>query len=218
MSVFDVFAVFDRPIGSVLPTAKPFVGKEKSLSYAQVVAPQQGIPVAPQAKRPGSLLAMMVTAALSALTGLVGSGIVFLGGRELADENVLTVGVEHPDVLGLPAGLEIEDLKSLAGPLWDAMIDERADSMAARAAMVVFCGVLLLVFALLARKGATWARVLVGIFAVVAWVPHFLILSDYEPNDVTVLSLVSGLLGLVALALCWLPATNRYAKGARAPR
>ncbi|MGW0734034.1 hypothetical protein [Streptomyces sp. NPDC002851] len=176
------------------------------------------VPAPPTAKRPGTLVAFLVVSLVSALSAVIGAVIVLAGGKELADDNIRDVIDENPDVVGLPSGTTAADIKDLSGPIWDELVSERAGSLAARAWIAVFMAVVLLVFALCARAAAAvWARVLVTICTVLSLFPHILIMGDYEPDSVVLLSLVSLLTALVVIVLCWLPPINRYARERKAP-
>ncbi|MEV5981549.1 hypothetical protein [Streptomyces sp. NPDC052114] len=165
------------------------------------------------ARRPGTLAALFWTTVVSAASAVVGAVLVFAGGEDMAEENINDVIAEHPDVVGLPSGTTAADLKALTGPMWDELVSDRAGTLAARAGFAVFTAVCLLIFALVARRGAAvWSRVLITVSAVVALFPHFLVLGDYEPDSVVVLSLVSLLTALAAIVLCWLPPVNRWAR------
>ncbi|WP_051855706.1 hypothetical protein [Streptomyces sp. NRRL B-1347] len=151
------------------------------------------------------------------MSAVIGAVVVFAGGDGLAEENILDVVDDHPDVVGLPSNTSAADIKSLSGPLWDELVSERAGTLAARAGFALFTAVAVLVFTLCARKkAATWTRVLLTISGVIALFPHFLILGDYEPDSVMAFSFVT-LLATVALIVCaWLPGTNRYARERKA--
>ncbi|QEU97760.1 hypothetical protein CP970_34905 [Streptomyces kanamyceticus] len=149
----------------------------------------------------------------SAATAAVGAVLVFAGGEDLAEENINDVIADHPDVVGLPSGTTPADIKALSGPIWDELVSDRAGTLTARAGFALFTAVCLLVLGLVARRGAaTWSRVLLTVAGVVALFPHILILGDYEPDSVTMLSLAALLTAVVAVVLCWLPPVNRYAK------
>ncbi|MFG2498872.1 hypothetical protein ACGFSB_11775 [Streptomyces sp. NPDC048441] len=169
------------------------------------------------ARRPGTLAALVWTSVLSSVAAIVGAVLVFAGGDGMAEDNINDVIQDHPDVVGLPSGTSAADLKALSGPMWDEMISDRAGTLSARAGFAIFTALCLLIFALAARKSAAvWARVLITISAVVALFPHFLILSDYEPDSVFVLSLVSLFTAIAAIVLCWLPPVNRFARERKA--
>jgi hypothetical protein len=170
-------------------------------------------PSAQRVKRPGSVLALLVTTVGSALFALVGAVIVFTGGSGLADSNVKDVIAKHPDVVGLPPGMGPEDVKSLAGPLWQGLVDDRAGTLSARAGFAVFVAACMLLFAFFARKkAATWSRVMITVSGLVGLIPYFLIVTDYEPASVTAVTWAALVCGVVAVVLCWLPGVRRYAE------
>ncbi|GAA3086481.1 hypothetical protein ACFQ0X_34620 [Streptomyces rectiviolaceus] len=169
------------------------------------------------ARRPGALTALVWTSVLSAVAALVGAVLVFAGGDDMAEDNINDVIQDHPDVVGLPSGTSAADIKALSGPIWDELISDRAGTLAARAGFAAFTALCLLIFALAARRGAAvWARVLITVSAVVALFPHFLILGDYEPDSVFILSFVSLFTAIAAIVLCWLPPVNRFARERKA--
>lgn len=187
------------------------------MSHSQVAPPHSGSEATGRAvKRPGTLTALTAVSVLSALAAFLGAVLVFVGGKGLADQNIKDVIHDHPDVVGLPSGTTAADIKAMSGPLWEEMISERQGSLVARAVMALVLGVCLLIFGLCARKGATWARVLITISAVLALLPHFLIFGDYEPASVTAASVIALLTAVVAIVFCWLPANGRYAKQLKA--
>ncbi|MFI9719892.1 hypothetical protein ACIHFE_09590 [Streptomyces sp. NPDC052396] len=173
---------------------------------------------APPSKRPAPLLCLLLAAVLSALAGVVGSVIVYNGGKDLANSNVKDVINEHPAELGVPSNLSASSLKQFSGPMWDSLIDDRYDTLTARAGFAVFTAVLLLVSVLFARNAAVWARVLLTLSAIVALITHSLVVRDYEPASVTGLSWISIVSALAVLVLCWLPANNRFARARKAAR
>ncbi|MFE6777664.1 hypothetical protein [Streptomyces sp. NPDC057702] len=187
------------------------------MSHSQV-APPLGDPRRPpvSARRPALLLALLLTSALAALSGLFGSVLVFTGGKDMAETNVKDVIDEHPDTLGLGSDFSSADFKSLTGPLWEELISDRQDTLVARAGMVAFFAACALLVTLLARKAATWSRVLITITALVSVIPHFLIVGDYEPDSVTTLSFIAIVASFAAVILCWLPPVGRYGRAVKA--
>ncbi|MFG2136898.1 hypothetical protein [Streptomyces sp. NPDC048650] len=185
------------------------------MSHHQVAPPQSGsVPTGQAVERPGTLTAMPAISVLSAVSAFVGAILVFAGGKDLAVQNLKDALAEHPDLAGLPAGGSA-DIKGLPGPLWESLVDARYDSLVARAVFALVLGVCVLVFGLCARSGATWARVLLTISAVVALLPHVLIAGDYEPTSVMLTSLLAMATALAAIVVGWLPPNGRYAKQLR---
>ncbi|WP_211225491.1 hypothetical protein [Amycolatopsis nigrescens] len=190
------------------------------MSYSHAVPGQAAppIPLAAPPKRPGVLIALLVAAIGSAVAAVAGAVMVFTGGRELAATNLTEALDKLGPSMGMPDGFSAQDIAELSGSIWDTLVDERLSTLTARGGFALFFAAWLLIFGLCALKGATWARVLITIGAVLSVVPHFLILADYEPNSVVVTSLAALLLGLVAVVLCWLPPINRYQRALKAPR
>ncbi|MGA4842943.1 hypothetical protein [Streptomyces sp. G45] len=193
------------------------------MSHYQVApappGPRRAVRAARAPRRPGSLTALVWTSVISVVSAVIGALFVFVGGEDLADDNIRDVVGDHPDVVGLPSHTSAADLKSLSGPLWDELVSDRAGTLAARGGFAIFTAVALLAFTLCVhRKAAVWARVCVTISGFVALFPHILILGDYEPESVMALSLVALLGALAAIVCCWLPGTRRYARDSRASR
>ncbi|GGS01668.1 hypothetical protein GCM10010252_45380 [Streptomyces aureoverticillatus] len=185
---------------------------------APPVGPRSAARAARAVRRPGSLTALVWTSVISVVSAVIGAVLVFAGGNDMADENIRDVIDDHPDVVGLPSNTTAADIKSLSGPIWDELVSDRAGTLSARAGFAIFTAVCVLIFTLCVRKNAaTWARVLITISGVVALFPHILILGDYEPETVMAFSFVALLATLVAIVLCWLPPTNRYARERKAP-
>ncbi|WP_326806603.1 MULTISPECIES: hypothetical protein [unclassified Streptomyces] len=194
------------------------------MSYPQTAPPQggthPGVPgtrrAAAPPRRPGLVVAMLVTAVLAALSGAIGSMLVFVGGKDLADENVRKAVDNDPSAVGLPSGTTAADIEKLSGTMWDDVVTEWQGTMSARATIALVFAVALLLFALLARNGAVWARVMITIVALLAAAfPHALILRDAAPSGLYMTSIAAILLGLLALVMCWLPPVGRYKKALR---
>jgi len=164
------------------------------------------------------VLALLLAAIGSAISALIGAILVFSGGNGLAETNVNDVIKQHPDALGLPAGTTADDIKQMAGPLWQEMIDDRAGTLSVRAGFAAFVAVCMLLSALFARKGAGWARVLITVWGLVGLIPHLLVATDYEPASVTALSWIALVGGVAAVVLCWMPGVRRFGKDAKAAK
>ncbi|MEO3750335.1 hypothetical protein [Streptomyces sp. B6B3] len=160
----------------------------------------------PPRKRPGALLALLATGLLTVLASVIGSVVVFTGGEDLAKSNL-------EEILGVETLGEVDAFTQI-------LVDEHRDTLLARAGLVLFCAALLLLWTLLAHRGATWARVLTTIFAAFALLSHLMHLGGDEPSpgSVTLFSYVA-IVGCVAVIVCcWLPATNAYARARKAAK
>ncbi|MEU3960798.1 hypothetical protein AB0F42_13380 [Streptomyces buecherae] len=123
---------------------------------------------------------------------------------------------EQPDVLGLPSGFTAADFKSLTGPMGEELVSDRQDTLVARAGMVAFFAGCALIATLLARKAATWSRVLITVAAIASVIVHLLILGDYEPDSVAMLSRIAVFASVAAVVLCWLPPVMRVGRAMKA--
>jgi hypothetical protein len=195
--------------------------KEKqAVTYSQTAPPQAGAPIA--LKKPGTLLALVVISAISALSGLVSSIFALAGGRDLAERYATDVITNNPEELGVnelldvtggeSAGDAIATLKEM--DLWDTIVATGQAELIFKSVWLLACVVPLLLFALFAINGATWSRILITIFAVFSLLPQ-LIMGLSDSAELQLLQIM-GFIGLgtaiVAIVLSWLPANNRYAK------
>jgi hypothetical protein len=181
-------------------------------------APSIVAPAATPMRKPLGLKLFTAASAISFLGGLGSAVIVFAGGRTLAGDNVSEVIKNDPQSVGLPAGTDPTGLQTTLGSLWNQVVDSRYDTLSARASGAVFVAVVVLVVALLARKGALWARVLGFLFAFGTLILHALIVSDQSPTSVTAFSLLALAGALVCLVAAWLPGINQYAKDLKVQR
>ncbi|MBO8202573.1 hypothetical protein JW613_30450 [Streptomyces smyrnaeus] len=188
------------------PQTAPHIGMPSGL-------PGTGYPAAEPVKRPGLVVAMLAVTVLSALSGALSALLVYVGGKDLADENVRNAVDSDPAAVGLPSGTTAADVKQLTGTAWDGIVTDWQSTMSARATIALVFSVAVLLFALFARTGAVWARVLLSVVAVLAAVfPHMLVLRDAAPAGLYATSLGAIVLGLLAVVLCWLPPVGRYKK------
>jgi hypothetical protein len=166
--------------------------------------------------RPGLVVVMLAVTVLSALSGILSSLMVYLGGKELADENVRKAVDSDPAAVGLPDGTKASDIKQMTGTMWDDIVTDWQGTMSARATIALVFAVMVLLFALFARKGALWARVLLTILIPLsAAFPHALVIRDAAPTGLYAASVGAMVLGLLAVVLCWLPPVGRYRKALR---
>ncbi|MEW2454068.1 hypothetical protein [Streptomyces albus] len=173
-----------------------------------------GPPEAPGAptRRPVPLVAMLCAAVLSALSSALGALMVYLGGKDLADENVRKAVASDPSAVGLPSGTRPADIARMAGTAWDSVVTDWQGTMSARALLAAALAVALLLCALSARSGNRWARLALTLVALTAAaVPHVFILRDAAPVILHATSLCAAVLAVAAVVLCWLPSVGRYA-------
>lgn len=162
-------------------------------------------PMPTAARRPGTLTAAIVVVVMAALAAIVNGIMIATGGSDLI-KDILTDA-------GLPADmLTDENLESAAVIAGYSSLEEFESTFAMRGYLVLAAGVALIVFGLLMRKAATWARALVTVSALLALAFSGMIIADETTSTMALLAMVTILFGLIAIILTWLPANGRYAK------
>ncbi|MFJ9780758.1 hypothetical protein ACIRSS_14310 [Amycolatopsis sp. NPDC101161] len=157
--------------------------------------------------RPGALLALAGVAVLSALAAIVDGVLYFVGGRDLAlDVSARTIA----SITGTSA----DSVKADGGALLQAAADEVRSTLQVRGGLAVFFGVVLLVWGLLALRGAAWVRVLLTLAALANAGVALRLATDIEGGTAAIRAVawLVVVTGLAAAVLSWLPAVNRYAK------
>lgn len=167
--------------------------------------------VAAPVSRPGTLLAAVGVAVVSALAAVVEGVLFFAGGRDLATDVAA-------NAIAMITGGTAESVKADGGSLLAASADEVQNTLQARGIVAVVFGVLLLIVALLVLGGSTWSRVLVTIAGLLNAGVALRIATDIEGGTGAIrgsawLAVATGILVVV---LAWLPANNRYAKARKA--
>ncbi|MGP4020076.1 hypothetical protein [Saccharopolyspora sp. 5N708] len=186
------------------PTAPPMSGTPKSAL-----------------KRPATLMALLVIAGISALSGLIGAIYALAGGRGLAESYATAVINSNPEELGVDELLAvtggsgtddvIATLKEF--DMWDTLISTAHAELILKSILLLVFIVPVLLFTLLAINGATWARVLITIFAVFSLIGH-LVAATSGPGlaMLQIMGFVGLATAIISIVLCWLPANGRYAK------
>jgi hypothetical protein len=167
----------------------------------------------PAVRRPGTIMAALIATLVSVVAGVAAAVTVFSGGT-----NMVKSLLDDPDVqarLGLSDDL-IQTAKQLGDDLFQQVLDQAYSTLAARATFAVVLAGLLLVFALLARGGALWARIVITVLGVVAISLQLLVVTDVATSAMKLLGLLVVASTLVAVVLWWLPANGRYAKARKA--
>ncbi len=165
-------------------------------------------PVTPErsaARRPGTLTAAIVVTVLTAVASIVNGIMIATGGSDLI-KDILTDA-------GLPADMVsdamLESAVQIAGY---TSLDDFESTFAMRGYLALGAGVALLLFALLMRKAATWARALVTVAALLAAAFAGIIIADDTTTTMAMLSMVTILGAVLSIIFTWLPANGRYAK------
>ncbi len=164
-------------------------------------------PTRAAAGRPGTLTAAMVVTVLTAIASIVNGILIATGGSDLIKDILVDSGV--------PAGaLSDENLESAVVLAGYASLDDFESTFAVRGYLAVAAGVALVLFALLARRAATWARTLLTVSALLAMAFAGIIVADETTTTMAMLSMATIAGAVLAIVLTWLPANGRYAKAA----
>jgi hypothetical protein len=158
-------------------------------------------------RRPGTLTAAVVVTVLTAIASIVNGILIATGGSDLIKDILVDSG--------LPAeALSDENLETAVTIAGYASLDDFESTFAMRGYLALGAGILLVVFALLARKAARWARALLTVAALLTLAFAGVIVADETTTTMAMLSLVTILGAVLSIIFVWLPANGRYAKAA----
>jgi hypothetical protein len=159
------------------------------------------------ARRPGTLTTAIVIAVLTAIASVVNGLLIATGGSDLIKDILADAG--------LPAeALTDANLESAVRIAGYTSLDDFESTFAMRGYLALAAGVLLVLFALLMRRAATWARAMVTVSALLALAFGGVIVADETTTTMAMLALVTVLGAVLTLIFTWLPANGRYAKAA----
>jgi hypothetical protein len=159
------------------------------------------------ARRPGTLTTAIVIAVLTAIASVVNGLLIATGGSDLIKDILADSG--------LPAeALTDANLESAVRIAGYTSLDDFESTFAMRGYLALAAGVLLVLFALLMRRAATWARAMVTVSALLALAFGGVIVADETTTTMAMLALVTVLGAVLTLIFTWLPANGRYAKAA----
>jgi hypothetical protein len=169
--------------------------------------PQSPPVAAASVSRPGVLLGLVGVAVVSALALIIDGIMFFAGGRDLA----LDAAAE---TIASITGASVESVKADGGALLGAALDEVQGTLQVRGGVAVFFGAVLLLWGLLALRGAVWVRVLLTLAALTGAGVAVRIATDIEGSTAAIRGVAwfAVVTGLVVVVLSWMPAINRYAK------
>jgi len=169
--------------------------------------PQSPPVAAASVSRPGVLLGLVGVAVVSALALIIDGIMFFAGGRDLA----LDAAAE---TIASITGASAESVKADGGALLGAALDEVQGTLQVRGGVAVFFGAVLLLWGLLALRGAVWVRVLLTLAALTGAGVAVRIATDIEGSTAAIRGVAwfAVVTGLVVVVLSWMPAINRYAK------
>lgn len=165
-------------------------------------APVRGVvPAGPPAARPASLRLAWYATLIAVLVAAVGAVVVFATGRDF---------VEHAGSAYLT--------ENAAGAFDHAdAVDTAYGLLANRAVLDLVAIGLVLLFAVFARNGATWARVLVTVVLLLGDTTRLATIGT-GPVGFTVTTALLVVLSLAVPVLLFLPSSGRYAKARKANR
>jgi hypothetical protein len=165
-------------------------------------------PIAPatSVRRPGLLTAAIGIVVVTALAAIANGVIIAMGGKELIKELLENAGLGDVSDANLDFAAQLAGYESLDGFV---------SSFTTRGYLVAGAGALLLLFGILMRKAATFARVLVTVSSVLVMVFSLVVLADETNATMAGLAMVAILGGILAIIFTWLPANGRYAKALR---
>jgi hypothetical protein len=163
-------------------------------------------PAAAVARRPGLLTAAIGIVVVTALAAIANGVIIATGGKELIKELLENAGLGQLSDADLDFAAQLSGYESLDGFV---------SSFTTRGYVVAGAGAVLLLFGILMRKAATFARVLVTVSSVLVMVFSMIVLADETNGTMAGLAMLAILGGILGIIFTWLPATGRYAKASR---
>lgn len=164
-------------------------------------APTRGVVPGPPATRPTSLRLAWYASLTAMLVAVVGAVVVFATGRDF---------VEHA------GGDYLSENAAGAFDHADA-VDTAYGLLVNRAVLDLVAIGFVLLFAVFARNGATWARVLVTVVLLLGDTTRLATIGS-GPVGSTVTTALLVVLSLAVPVLLFLPASGRYAKARKAAR
>jgi hypothetical protein len=161
-------------------------------------------------ERPGTLTTAVALAVVAGLAAIANAVIMLTGGAKL---------------LADLAGQQIGDLTSGLGDIGvdtnniaTAAVAGLEDVFKSRSYVAIFSGALLLLFGLAMINAATWARVLVTIFAVPALAISGIVALDLATGLMKTLGWLGVICSILVIIFAWLRPNGRYGKARKAYR
>ncbi|WAL66762.1 hypothetical protein ORV05_02805 [Amycolatopsis cynarae] len=160
--------------------------------------------------RPGTLAAALGAAVVAGLLAVVDGIVMLVGASDIA----LDIAAK---ALAQVTGQPVEEAKAglNAEP---GLLDDVVGTLHTRAYVLVVFGAALVLFGLLMRGAAVWARVLVTLSALPAVGMALRVVTDDGTGLLRGLAGAALAVGVVAIVLAWLPANGRYAKEVKASK
>ena len=182
--------------------ARFFVTYQGRIVSALPVTPSVDAP----ARRPGTLVAAIGVAVIAALASILNGIMIATGGTELVRDLLVKAG--------MPPEMSDGDLELAVQLVGYESLDDFVGTFEMRGYLAVAAGAALLVFALLMRKAATWARTLVTVASLGTILFSIIIVGDETTGMMAGLAMLTILGSVLVIVLTWLPANGRYAKTA----
>ncbi len=153
------------------------------------------------AQRPRALVLAVSGGVLVAVLTLLAMGLGLAGGRQAIE-----------DALRSDLGLGSGSLPALVG----AAIDDGYQTLQARATLGIVIAVLVLLFALLAARGALWARIVLAVVLLVNLGLLLRAVTDVFPGIAKAVGTLAVLVSVAVMAAAFLPGIGRYRQERRA--
>jgi len=163
--------------------------------------PVYGAPAGPPA-RPGIVSVAFYAALASGVFSIIGGILEFSGARDLAEKVA-------SDALGT-------DVTDLDLGVADPAIGDAVNTLQFRGILAIVLGALVMVVSLTLYNAALWGRILTGVVLLISLCANGLEFTDVASGATTALGVAANLLGIAAIVMSFLPATNRYASARKA--
>jgi hypothetical protein len=161
-------------------------------------------------ERPGTLKTAVALAVVAGLAAIGNAVIMLTGGAKLLGELAKQEAGDVAAQLG-DLGVDADSLGNAVGSLV-------GDVFKSRSYVAIFSGALLLLFGLAMINAATWARVLVTIFAVPALGISGIIALDVATGLMKTLGWLGVICSILVIIFAWLRPNGRYGKARKAYR
>lgn len=150
------------------------------------------------------LVAAIGVIVVTALTSIINGIMIATGGTDLVRDLLVQAG--------MPVEMSDADLELAVQVAGYESLDDFVGTFQMRGYLALGAGVALLVFGLLMRKAAKWARIMVTLAAVATLLFSIVILGDETTGSMAGLAMLATLGSILAIVFTWLPANGRYAK------
>jgi len=98
----------------------------------------------------------------------------------------------------------------------DAAVSGAVNTLQFRGILAIVFGALVMAASLTLHNAALWGRIVTGVVLLVSLCANGLEFTDVASGATTALGVTANLLGIAAIVMSFLPATNRYAAARKA--